>query len=696
MEFDPADWDENDDIDLDNLPPDLQALLSKDGGASSSVDSKTESWSIPTDIQSLAARSRINMDSRGSCGLGMSSGAWEHLSAELAQANASASSPSAPARSPSPDGGFEWRVDFDVLRRSNTLAAGLPEAVKRSARKIEREGQVVAQIMSRGCTPASGRISRESHLSLTGSGRISALASRVLCCASASSTRVAASSPIHFDGTKTTASEGVPAPNAGAVKPPTAHPPPAMPSNTPRNGESVEDIAERLLMETIKDDDVDHILQRAPASAPRRSGREHGATGFSLNAPRGLVNVGNTCFLNAAIQALGHCVPLTAYFLQGLFVTDLNEANPLSTGGVVTMVYAALMHELFALRPVRHETPSGSAAPTPHPPLDLLLAVAKFHPFLASGEMHDAQELLAWLLGAMHEDLNRVRKRSTSGQAARQVKGGGQLPELSLERCAAEAWQEHLKKNRSVIVDLFQGQLRSQLRCPQCHAFSVTFDPFLHMSLPLPPAEAGGWIALADAVSLFCQEEALDSENGWTCHECGQRVPAVKKLDLWKLPQILVVHLKRFEWVQETLPGGFPFFHVRKLGCHVDLPQEGLDLGALCAAEAPQKEPLIYDLVATVDHHGTSAEVGHYTAACRRPEGWIRFDDAHTLHIDADSPVVGPQNYILLFQRRGTPGEPGAIAEQRASAPQSWPHIVDVDWSFLTGSAGDDDDDDLD
>jgi len=233
-----------------------------------------------------------------------------------------------------------------------------------------------------------------------------------------------------------------------------------------------------------------------------------------------------------------------------------------------------------------------------------------------------------------------------------------------------------------VIVDLFQGQLRSQLRCPKCGARSLTFDPFLHLTLPLPPGRQA--VTLQDVVTMFCQEEVLDSSNLWQCPTCGDRVLAHKKLDLWKLPPLLMVQLKRFEWVEDrrTVP---PSFCVRKLTCLVDLPQECLDLQPLVAAEAPQKEPLLYDLVAVVDHLGTHAEAGHYTATCRRPDGWCRFDDAHAAMLGAGVTVVGPQNYVLFMERRGAPTEPQAIAEQRPSEPHAWPHVIDVDWSFLGG-----------
>lgn len=51
---------------------------------------------------------------------------------------------------------------------------------------------------------------------------------------------------------------------------------------------------------------------------------------------------------------------------------------------------------------------------------------------------------------------------------------------------AEESWVNHLKRNHSVIVDLFHGQFKSKLVCPTCSKVSVTFDPFCFLSLPLP------------------------------------------------------------------------------------------------------------------------------------------------------------------------------------------------------------------
>ena len=46
--------------------------------------------------------------------------------------------------------------------------------------------------------------------------------------------------------------------------------------------------------------------------------------------------------------------------------------------------------------------------------------------------------------------------------------------------------RNHLSRNNSIVVDEFQGLLRSVLVCPICNTESTTFDPFTSISLPLP------------------------------------------------------------------------------------------------------------------------------------------------------------------------------------------------------------------
>ncbi|KZP01433.1 UCH-domain-containing protein [Calocera viscosa TUFC12733] len=193
----------------------------------------------------------------------------------------------------------------------------------------------------------------------------------------------------------------------------------------------------------------------------------------------GLANLGNTCFMNSALQCLAHTEELAEYFLTGVFRTEINRSNPLGMGGQIAEAFGALMNRLWA--PVAGSSSSFSSGSS-YSPREFKSILAKFAPQFSGYMQHDSQELLAFLLDGLHEDLNRVLKKPYVEKPDWPGKGGPK----ELIAFAEECWDGYLKRNDSVIVDLFQGQYKSTLVCPECGKVSITFDPYMYLTLPLP------------------------------------------------------------------------------------------------------------------------------------------------------------------------------------------------------------------
>uniref|UniRef100_A0A4W3K0H6 ubiquitinyl hydrolase 1 n=1 Tax=Callorhinchus milii TaxID=7868 RepID=A0A4W3K0H6_CALMI len=180
----------------------------------------------------------------------------------------------------------------------------------------------------------------------------------------------------------------------------------------------------------------------------------------------GLVNLGNTCFMNSVIQSLSNTRELRDYFHDRSFETEINYNNPLGTGGRLAIGFAVLLQALW--KGTHHA----------YQPSKLKAIVASKASQFTGYAQHDAQEFMAFLLDGLHEDLNRIQNKPYTET----VDSDGRLDEVVAE----EAWDRHKMRNDSFIVDLFQGQYKSKLVCPVCYKVSITFDPFLYLPVPLP------------------------------------------------------------------------------------------------------------------------------------------------------------------------------------------------------------------
>lgn len=156
-------------------------------------------------------------------------------------------------------------------------------------------------------------------------------------------------------------------------------------------------------------------------------------------------------------------------------------------------------------------------------------------------------------------------------------------------------------------------------------------------------------LSLANCLDEFTKEEQLGEDDPWYCPRCKKHQQASKNLQIWKAPDVLVVHLKRFSNSRILRD---------KIDAFIDFPLQGLDLGdrigerqsveallkegyPLDKLEIDVNEPVVYDLFG-VDEHLGGLGGGHYRAyAKNHVDGeWYHFDDTHVTKCRASEAVV--------------------------------------------------------
>lgn len=170
---------------------------------------------------------------------------------------------------------------------------------------------------------------------------------------------------------------------------------------------------------------------------------------------------------------------------------------------------------------------------------------------------------------------------------------------------------------------------------------------------------------LDECFQLYTKEEQLAPDDAWKCPHCKQLQQGMVQMSLWTLPDILILHLKRFRQVGERR---------NKLTTFVHFPLAGLDMTPhmvnrnhgnhqqppLQPGWKPSRRPdlappdFLYDLYAVCNHHG-GMHGGHYTAFCRNSvDGqWYSYDDSSAEPVP-EAEVCTRGAYILFYQRRNT------------------------------------------
>ncbi|CAJ1966830.1 unnamed protein product [Cylindrotheca closterium] len=362
--------------------------------------------------------------------------------------------------------------------------------------------------------------------------------------------------------------------------------------------------------------------------------------------PKGFINLGNTCFLNATLQCLAYLPP----FCQSILAISESKQRlskkmkkKLSQGQRITTILSTLYKKIHSF----DETNRGDAI-APHGIVKTLPSIGtcgsrngyKFRP----GRQEDAHEFLVHLLDAMHD---------------------GELKAAGINQ-QASGWRDRLPVPRldetTFIHRIFGGYFRSQVRCGSCGYCSNTYDPFLDLSLEVSKKTCRSILhSLAD----FTSKETLDSDNRWKCSGCSKHVRATKQLTVFRPPLSLCVQLKRFSFEGGFGARGYSAYGTRgwKYGKSNNKFGGGGKITKPIEFPGHLNVPLSdsrscqYDLTGVVIHVGGSASSGHYTAYIKKPgrrgkDQWFHVDDSFVEAVPEKTVLRQRDAYLLFYCRK--------------------------------------------
>ena len=326
---------------------------------------------------------------------------------------------------------------------------------------------------------------------------------------------------------------------------------------------------------------------------------------------KGLANLGNTCYMNSALQCLSHLIVFHPN--NEKFFNECKRADKDS-----------LLYEWFQFQRSMWSNNDKDMIN----PIDLLRRFQKLclekDLYFSNFMQNDIDEFLVLFLDLLHQGVGRKVEMSFNTKVI------DEADKINLK--SNQTWQRFYEKDYSYIVENFYSQLLGITSCTDCEYYTTNHDPIQVLSLEIPK----------DSHSLNCcfneymKKYRLDSENTWQCDACKNHVRPFKQTRLWKTSDVLFILLKRYNKNQ-------------KIDKYLEYPLI-LDLKDYNINYSKNKSNQ-YSLNGMAIHSGGLGG-GHYYAVCKNylDDHWYEYNDSHVSRV-TDDKLMKYSPYLLVYRR---------------------------------------------
>ncbi|XP_020801462.1 ubiquitin carboxyl-terminal hydrolase 10 [Drosophila serrata] len=392
--------------------------------------------------------------------------------------------------------------------------------------------------------------------------------------------------------------------------------------------------------------------------------------------PRGLTNRSNYCYINSILQALLGCSPF-----YNLLRTIPKQAAVLSE--VKTPTVNAMMSFMtnFSSLPsglrlrLNNNLNKGGAqnkgkdefvgsdlqCDMAFEPTEIYKLWNDSREEHVEGRQEDAEEFLGYVLNKLNDEMLEVIKlidkpsSQQNGQNEQsEPEDGGDVWQICNNRNKGSVTRQ-TDFGRTPISDIFRGELRSRLQREGEHSTDV-IQPFFTLQLNIEKAAS-----VKEALEILVGRDQLEGVTG---SKTKQEVVAWQQMTLEKLPVVLILHLKYFDYRSDGCT---------KILKKVEFPVElKIDAKILGSKKTSQKQRA-YRLFAVVYHDGKEASKGHYITDVFHTgySSWLRYDDNSVKPI-GEKNVLQPHTprvpYLLYYRRSDTLPQQQQASQQSAAS----------------------------